>query len=58
MHYPSALETLKGFWNIIFRHCIHEFVAWAILYALGKDRESQKLLMIVNKLPVSLYFVS
>ena len=25
-----------------------EFVAWAFLYALGKFRESQKLLMVVN----------
>ena len=25
-----------------------EFVAWAILYALGKVRESQKLLLVVN----------
>ena len=29
-----------------------------ILYALGKNRESQKLLMIVNKVPDSLYFDS
>ena len=35
-----------------------EFVAWGILYALGKFRESQKLLMVVNKAPGSLYFDS
>ena len=35
-----------------------EFVAWAILFALGKVRESQKLLMVVNKAPGSLYFDS
>ena len=58
MHYPSALETLEGLWNILFRHCIHEFVAWAILYALGMVRESQKLVMIVKKVPDSLCFDS
>ena len=35
-----------------------EFVAWAIVYALGKVTESQKLLMVVNKAIASLYFDS
>ena len=35
-----------------------EFVAWAILYALGKVREFQKLLMVVNNMPGSFYFDS
>ena len=39
MHYRSALETLEGFSNALARHCTHQVVAWAILYALVKVRE-------------------
>ena len=49
MHYSSALEALEGFSNALSRHCTQQVVAWAILYALVKVGESQKLLMVVNK---------
>ena len=58
MEYTSALETLKGFSNALARHCTHQAVAYAILYALVMVRESQKLLMVVNKAPCSLFFDS
>ena len=56
MDYVSTLETLEGFSNALARRCIHQVVASAILYTLVKVRESQKLLMVVNKAPGSLYF--
>ena len=56
MHYTSTLETIEGFSNALARRCTHQVLAFAILYALFKIRESQKLLMVVNKAPGSLYF--
>ena len=58
MKNTSALETLEGFSNALARHCTHEVVAWAILYASVKVMEFQKLLIVVNKAPGSLYFDS
>ena len=51
MEYPSTLETLDGFSSSLGRHCTHENGAWAILYLIAKVRESQELLMVVNKAP-------
>ena len=52
MYYTSALEALEGFWNALSRH-FKQVVAWAILYAFVKVGESQKFLMVVNKLKAS-----
>ena len=54
MDYTSTLETLEDFSNALARHCTHQVLALAILYASVKVRESQKLLMVVNKVPGSL----
>ena len=54
MHYTSALQALEGFWNDLSRHCTQQVVAWAILYALVKVGESQKLVMVVNNASSSL----
>ena len=56
MHYTSTLATLEGLSNALARHCAHHVGALEILSALLKVRESQKLLMVVNKAPGSLYF--
>ena len=58
MDYTSTLETLKGLSNALDRHCAHHVLAWKILYVMVKAREYQKLLMVVNKAPGSLYFES
>ena len=58
MDYTSTLETLEGLSNALARHLAHHVGAWEILYCLVKVRESQKLLMVVNKAPGSLYFDS
>ena len=58
MDYTSTLETLEGPSNALARHSAHHVRAWEILYALFKVRESQKLLIVVNKAPGSLYFDS
>ena len=54
MECTSNLETLEGISNDLARHCAHHFVAWEILHPLVEVRESQKLLMVVNKAPSSL----
>ena len=58
MDYTSILETLEGLSNALARHFAHHVGAWEILHALVKVRESQKLLMVVNKVPGSLYYDS
>ena len=58
MDYTSTLETLEGLSNAFARHCAHYPVAWQIHYLLVKVIESQKLFMVVNKVPCSLYFDS
>ena len=58
MDYTSTLGTLEGLSKALARHSAHYVGAWEILYALVKVRESQKLLMVVNKAPGSLYFDS
>ena len=58
MHYASTLETLEGLSNALARHSTHHFGAWWILYAFVEVKESQKLLMVVNEAPCSLYFDS
>ena len=58
MDYTSILETLKGLSNALARHFAHHVGAWEILHALVKVKESQKLLMVVNKVPGSLYYDS
>ena len=54
----STLETFEGLPNALARHCERHFGAWEILYAFVKVREYQKLLMVMNKAPCSLYFDS
>ena len=56
MEYTCTLETLEGPSNALDRHCAHNYEPLEILYALVKVRDSQKFLMIVNKVPGSLYF--
>ena len=58
MDYTSTLETLEGLLNTLARRSAHHAGACVILYALVKVRESLKLLMVVNKVPVSLHFDS
>ena len=58
MDSTSTLETRQGLSNDLARHCAHHIGAWEILYGLVKVIESQKLLMVVNKAPCSLYFNS
>ena len=58
MDYTSTLETLEGLSNALDRHCAHHVGLWEILYAFVKGRESQKLLIVGNKAPGSLYFDS
>ena len=58
MDYTSTLETLEGLPNALARHSTLHFGAWEILSALVKVTESQKLLMVVNEAPGSLYFDS
>ena len=58
MDYTSTLETLEGLSNALARHFTHHVGAWEILHALVKVRESQKLPMVVNKVPGSLYYDS
>ena len=58
MDYTSTLETLEGFSNALAGHCTHQVWAWATLYPVVKVRESQELLMVVNKAPGSLYLNS
>ena len=53
MEHTSALETVEDFLKALARHCTHQVVAWVILYAMVKVRESQKLLMVMNKAPTS-----
>ena len=50
--------TLEGLSNALARHCVHHALAWEILNPLVKVAESQKSLMVVNKVPCSLYFDS
>ena len=54
MEYTSALEALEGFSNALARHWTHEVVAWGILHALVKVRESQNLPMVMKRVPASL----
>ena len=54
MEYTSTLETLEGFSSALARHCKHQVGDWAIIHSLAKVRESQELLMVVNKVPSSL----
>ena len=56
--YTSTLETLEGLPNALARHCACHVGAWEILHAFIKVRESQKLYMVMNKAPCSLYFDS
>ena len=56
MDYTSTLENLEGLSNNLARHCAHHIGAWEILYGLVKVIKSQKLLMVVNQAPCSLYF--
>ena len=49
MNYTSTLGTLEGLSNALARHCAHHVGAWEILYGYVKARESQNLLMVVNK---------
>ena len=58
MDYTSTLDTLEGLLNALARHCAHHVRAGEIIYALAKVRESQKLLMILNKAPCSVCFDS
>ena len=58
MDYTSTLDTLEGLSNAFARHSVHHVGAWEILYGFFKVRESQKLLMVLNKAPGSLYFDS
>ena len=58
MDYTSTLETLEGLSNSFARHCAHHTGACEILLLLVKVIESQKLLIVVNKAPGSLYFDS
>ena len=58
MEYTSNLDTLEGFSNASARRCMHKVDAWATSYPMVKVGESQKLLMVVNKAPGSLYFDS
>ena len=58
MDYTSTLETPEGLSNALGRHSAHHSGAWEILYTLLKVRESEKLLMVMNKSPGSLYFDS
>ena len=58
MDYMSTLETFANFWMTLSWCSAYQVRAWEILYALVKVRESQKLLMVVKKAPVSLYFDS
>ena len=58
MDYTSTLESLESLSNALVRHSAHLVGAWEILYGLVKVRESQKLLMVFNKAPASLYFDS
>ena len=58
MYYTSTLETLEGLSNALAWHFAHHDGALEILNALVKVRESQKLLMVVNKVPGSLYYDS
>ena len=58
MDYTSTLETLEGLSNDFARHCAHHIGDWEFIYGLVKGIESQKLLMVVNKAPCSLYFDS
>ena len=58
MDYTSTLETLESLSNALARHCAHHIGAWKILYVMVNVREYQKLLMVVNKAPGSLYFDS
>ena len=58
MDYTSTRETLGSFWMALSRCSVHRVEAWAILYLLVKVIESQKLLIVVNKAPDSLYFDS
>ena len=54
MEYTSTLETLEGFLSALARHYKHQVGVWVILYPLAKVRESQELLIVVNKAPSSL----
>ena len=56
MDYTSTLETLEVLSNDLARHCAHHIGAREILYGFLKVIESQKLHMVVNKVPCSLYF--
>ena len=58
MDYTSTPETVEGLSNAFARHCAHHAGAGEILHLLVKVIESQKLLMVVNKVPGSLYFDS
>ena len=58
MDYTSTIDTLEGLSNPLTTHCAHHAWALDILYPFVKVRESQKLLMVVNTAPGSLYFDS
>ena len=55
MDYASTLETLEGLSNALARHCARHVGAWEIVYTLFKVRVSQKLLVVVNKVPKRLF---
>ena len=54
MEYTSTLETLEDCLSALARHYKHQVGVWVILYSLAKVRESQELLMVVNKAPSAL----
>ena len=58
MDYTSTLETPESLSNAFARQCAHNARTWEILSLLVKVIEFQKLLMVVNKAPGSLYFDS
>ena len=56
MDYTSTLETLEGISNALARHFAHHLGAWKILHALVKVSKSKKLVIVVKKVPCSLYY--
>ena len=58
MDCTSTLETLEGLLNDLARDCANHIGVLEILYGLVKVIESQKLVIVVNKAPCSLYFDS
>ena len=58
MDCTNTIETLEDLSNALARHSAHHVRAWEILCGLVKVRESLKLLIVLNKVPGSLYFDS